>query len=73
MSSDQCEFGSICQYAHGESELCRSHSPDWPAPSSVHLDQQTDPTTTDTEVYFSKSLNLNSVLKLIKFLTPLQP
>ena len=27
MSSGQCEFGSICQYAHGESELRRSHSP----------------------------------------------
>ena len=26
MSSGQCEFGSICQYAHGESELRRSNS-----------------------------------------------
>ena len=27
MSSGQCEFGSICQYAHGESELRKPHSP----------------------------------------------
>ena len=27
MSSGECQYGSICQYAHGESELRRSGSP----------------------------------------------
>ena len=34
MSTGQCEFGSICQYAHGESELRRSHSPAAQHPST---------------------------------------